>query len=170
MKPALEHSREISLEPRRDSEEQRIDLDSRMEDGIHSWRDCQALLRGAGLRPTRQRVMLIRELFSRGNRHITAEMLYGEAIGAKIPVSLATVYNALNQFAEAGLLRQIGVDGSKAFFDTNPSEHHHFFVEGEQTVMDIPASEIAIGQLPDAPAGFEIARIDVIVRLRPKRN
>lgn len=170
MKAVLRHNREISLAPCLETKDRQIDLEPQQECRIRSLRDCRELLRGAGLRPTRQRVMLSWVLFSQGNRHITAETLYGEATEAKIPVSLATVYNTLHQFAEAGLLRQIGVDGSKAYFDTNPSEHHHFFVEGEQAVIDIPESDIAIGQLPEAPAGFEIARIDVTVRLRPKRN
>ena len=170
MKTVPRQSREIILEPRRSLGDRQSDLEPRTDRRALASRDCREMLRGAGLRPTRQRVMLSWALFSRGNRHITAEMLYGEAIDAKIPVSLATVYNTLHQFAEAGLLRQIGVDGSRAFFDTNPSEHHHFFVEDEQIVLDIPGSEMAIGQLPEAPAGFEVTRIDVTVRLRRKTN
>lgn len=132
--------------------------------------DCKELLHRIGLRPTRQRLLLSRMLFSNGNRHVTAEMLYDEAVKANIPVSLATVYNTLNQFTEAGLLRQIGVDGSKSFFDTNPSAHHHFFVQGEEALLDIPPTEALLGNLPQAPAGFEIARVDVVVRLRRKRD
>ena len=93
--------------------------------------DLRDRLRRAGLRPTRQRLSLGWLLFGRGDRHLTAEMLYDEAMRAKVPVSLATVYNTLHQFTEAGLLRQLAVDGSKAYFDTNPSEHHHFFLEEE---------------------------------------
>lgn len=133
------------------------------------WHDCQAVLRQAGLRPTRQRLLLGWILFSKGNRHITAEMLHAEATRAKIPVSLATVYNTLHQFTEAGLLRQIGVSGPKAFFDTNPTAHHHFLVEGEDALMDIPeVAGVVVERLPEAPEGFEIANIDVVVRLRRK--
>jgi Fur family iron response transcriptional regulator len=82
-----------------------------------------------------------------------------------VPVSLATVYNTLHQFTEAGLLRQLAVDGSKSYFDTNTTEHHHFFLEGEEELMDAPAG-ISVGELPEPPAGMEIARVDVIVRLR----
>src|SRR3954451_10231772 len=84
-------------------------------------------LRRAGLRPTRQRVSLGWLLFAKGDRHITAELLFDEATRARVPVSLATVYNTLHQFTEAGLLRQLAVDGTKSYFDTNPTEHHHFF-------------------------------------------
>lgn len=132
------------------------------------WQDYKALLRDAGLRPTRPRMALGWMLFSKGNRHVTAETLYEEAIAAKIPVSLATVYNTLNQFTEAGLLRQIGVDGARAYFDTNPSEHHHFFIQGDDELLDIPMSEPLLDRTPEPPEGFEIARVDVVVRLRRK--
>jgi Fur family iron response transcriptional regulator len=132
-------------------------------------RDYHRLLRRAGLRPTKQRLALSAILFSQGNRHLTAEMLHTEALAAKVPVSLATVYNNLHQFTEAGLVRQISVDGSKAFFDTNPTEHHHFFLVNEHALVDIPASDVVVGRLPVPPEGYEIARVDVVVRLRRKR-
>ena len=84
----------------------------------------------------------------------------------RVPVSLATNYNTLNQFTEAGLLREVAVDGSKTYFDTNTSEHHHFFVEDDNVVMDIPAGQMGVGRVPEAPPGYEISRIDVVVRLR----
>jgi Fur family iron response transcriptional regulator len=87
-----------------------------------------------------------------------------------VPVSLATVYNTLNQFTEAGLLRQVAVDGSKAYFDTNNTEHHHFFVEGDNDLLDIPSDEVVVGKAPTPPEGYEIARVDVVVRLRRKRG
>jgi len=128
------------------------------------------LLRRVGLRPTHQRIVLAQILFADGNRHVTAEMLFEEAIEAGMPLSLATVYNTLKQFTEAGLLSQVGVDGAKAFFDTNPSEHHHFFIESEGILRDIPAAEPIVERLPQAPEGFEIARVSVVVRLRRKRS
>ena len=133
------------------------------------WHDVKAMLRQAGLRPTRQRMALGWILFGKGDRHLTAEMLYEEATRAKVPVSLATIYNTLHQFTEVGLLRQVAVDGSKAYFDTNVTAHHHFFVEGEDQVFDIPDAEVAVGKTPTPPEGFEIARVDVVVRLRRKR-
>ena len=102
------------------------------------WHDVKAKLRDVGLRPTRQRMALGWILFAKGDRHVTAEMLYEEATRAKVPVSLATVYNTLHQFTEVGLLRQVAIDGSKAYFDTNNSEHHHFFIEDQNDLMDIP--------------------------------
>ena len=131
-----------------------------------SWRKYEEPLRQAGLRPTRPRMVLCWILFSKGGRHITAERLYEEVVAAKIPISLATVYNTLNQFTEAGLLRQIGVDGSKSFFDTNPSDHHHFFIQGEDALLDIPATDDLLDKIPQPPDGFEITRVDVVVRLR----
>ncbi|NWG25650.1 MAG: transcriptional repressor [Pseudorhodoplanes sp.] len=130
------------------------------------WHDVKSMLREVGLRPTRQRMSLGWILFSKGDRHLTAEMLYEEATKAKVPVSLATVYNTLHQFTEVGLLRQVAVDGSKTYFDTNASDHHHFFVEDANELVDIPGTDVIVGKMPTAPEGYEVARIDVVVRLR----
>ena len=130
--------------------------------------NLKSMLRGSGLRPTRQRVSLGWLLFAKGDRHVTAELLYDEALRAKVPVSLATVYNTLHQFTEAKLLREVAIDGSKTYFDTNISDHHHFFIEGENGLVDIPGAHIDVGPLPDVPEGMEVARVDVIVRLRRK--
>jgi Fur family transcriptional regulator, iron response regulator len=132
------------------------------------WHDVKAMLRDVGLRPTRQRMELGWLMFGKGDRHFTAEMLYEEANKAKVPVSLATVYNTLHQFTDVGLLRQVAVDGAKSYFDTNPTQHHHFFVEDENDLFDIPDAEVFVGQPPVPPEGYEIARIDVVVRLRRK--
>ena len=128
--------------------------------------DVRSVLRGAGLRPTRQRVALGELLFAEGDWHMTAEMLHERAIRRSIPVSLATVYNTLHQFTEAGLLNEVVVDGSKTYFDTNVSNHHHFFIENDNAIMDIPGGGVAINRLPAPPEGMEIARVDVVVRLR----
>jgi Fur family iron response transcriptional regulator len=132
------------------------------------WHDVKAMLREVGLRPTRQRMALGWILFGKGDRHLTAEALYEEASRAKVPVSLATIYNTLHQFTEVGLLRQVPIDGSKAYFDTNASAHHHFFVEGEDELLDIPSADVIVGKAPAPPEGYEIARVDVVVRLRRK--
>ena len=132
--------------------------------------DLRDKLRRVGLRPTRQRVSLGWLLFGKGDRHLTAEMLYDEALRARVPVSLATVYNTLHQFTEVGLLRQLAVDGTKAYFDTNPTEHHHFFLEDEGELIDVPAEGITVGDLPAPPPGMEVAGVEVIVRLRRKRS
>jgi len=125
-------------------------------------------VRRAGLRPTRQRVALAELLFAKGDRHLPAELLHEEALAAGVPVSLATVYNTLHQFTDAGLLRILAVEGSKTYFDTNTSDHHHFFVEGENTVFDIMSGPIKVSNLPEPPEGMEIVNVDVVVRLRRK--
>jgi Fur family iron response transcriptional regulator len=125
-------------------------------------------LRKAGLRPTRQRLSLGWLIFGKGDRHLSAEALFEEASRSRLQVSLATVYNTLNQFTEAGLMREIAVDGTRTYFDTNTAEHHHFFIEDEGRVIDIPATSVEVSDVPPAPEGFEIARVDVVVRLRRK--
>src|SRR5665213_1628018 len=100
--------------------------------------ELRSMLRKSGLRPTRQRVALAAILYGHGNRHISAESLHGEALLQRVPVSLATIYNTLHQFTDAGLLREVAVDGSKTYFDTNVLHHDHFLVEGVNTLIDIP--------------------------------
>jgi len=131
------------------------------------WHDALTLLRKAKLRPTRQRMALGWLLFGKGDRHLTAEMLFEEANKAKIAVSLATVYNTLHQLTDAGLLREVTVDSSKTYFDTNISDHHHFFIESEHNLVDIPTTTSIVGKLPQIPEGYEVTRVDVVVRLRP---
>jgi Fur family transcriptional regulator, iron response regulator len=135
---------------------------------LKSGNNSERKLRNAGLRPTRQRVALADLLFAKGDRHLTVEELHEEAVQAGIGVSLATVYNTLHQFTEAGILRVLAVESAKTYFDTNISDHHHFFVERQNRVLDIPVSSIAIGNLPEPPDGMEIAHVDVVIRLRPK--
>ena len=125
-------------------------------------------VREAGLRPTRQRVALADLLFAKGDRHLSAEELHEEAVTAGVAVSLATVYNTLHQFTGAGLLRILSVEGSRTYFDTNTSDHHHFFIEGENRVMDIDTGSVTVHNLPEPPEGKEIANVDIVVRLRPK--
>ena len=127
-------------------------------------------MRDCGLRPTRQRIALADLLFAKGDRHLTVEELHEEALAADVPVSLATVYNTLHQFTEARLIRVLAVEGARTYFDTNISDHHHFFVEGRNEVLDIPISNIEIGNLPPAPDGMEIMHVDVVIRLREKKD
>ena len=126
-------------------------------------------VRDAGLRPTRQRLSLASLLFAKGDRHLTAEELHEEAMDAGVTVSLATGYNTLHQFTEAGMLRILAVEGARTYFDTNTSDHHHFYIEGENRVLDIDTASVSVVNVPEPPAGMEIANIDVVIRLRPKR-
>ena len=128
--------------------------------------DATQRLRRVGLRPTRQRVELVGLLFGTGDRHVTAESLHGEAAKAGVQVSLATVYNTLHQFTQAGLLRQVVVDAARSYFDTNTGEHQHFFVENEGALIDIPGEQIAVVGVPAPPKGMAVERIDVVVRVR----
>ncbi len=122
-------------------------------------------LRNAGLRPTRQRLALARLLFDGCDRHLTAEQLHSEAVGSNIRVSLATVYNTLHQFTDAGLLREIVVDAGRSYFDTNTSDHHHFFFETSGRLCDIPVEMVELARIPEAPEGTSISRVEVIVRV-----
>jgi Fur family iron response transcriptional regulator len=121
----------------------------------------------AGLRPTRQRVALASLLVGDGrNRHVTAESLHEAALRTGDPVSLATVYNTLRAFCDAGLIQEITVDGSKSYFDTRTDDHPHYFWEDTGVLTDAPAHELKISRLPKAPEGAEITKVDVVIRLR----
>lgn len=123
-------------------------------------------LKAAGLRPTRQRLALAKLLFECKDRHVTAEQLHSEAHAANIKVSLATVYNTLHQFTAAELLREVVVEPGRSYFDTNITDHHHFFHEDKSELTDIPASALSVANLPQTPDGTEVKRVDVIIRLK----
>jgi Fur family transcriptional regulator, iron response regulator len=125
-------------------------------------------LKTARLRPTRQRVALAGLLFAQGDRHVTAEQLHQEALADAIRVSLATVYNTLHQFTAAGLLREVVVEAGRSYFDTNVSDHHHFFHVDGGRLVDIAGDAVAVGQLPAAPPGTAVERVEVIIRLRDR--
>lgn len=108
-------------------------------------------LRQSGLRPTRQRIGLASLLFNGDDRHVTADQLRGEATDAGLSVSLATVYNTLNQFCAAGLLREVVVEPGRSYFDTNTARHHHFFHPKNGTLADIPEGMITVPDLPPPP-------------------
>ncbi|MGH6931038.1 MAG: iron response transcriptional regulator IrrA [Dongiaceae bacterium] len=127
-------------------------------------------LKAAGLRPTRQRLALTRLLFDGGDRHFTAEQLHVEAQSARIRLSLATVYNTLHQFTALGMLREVIVESGRSYFDTNISEHHHFFFEDSGELADIPGNEVDVARLPMAPKGTVVSRVDVVIRVKSELN
>lgn len=127
-------------------------------------------LKSVGLRPTRQRLALARILFDRGNRHLTAEQLHKEALAEVVRVSLATVYNTLHQFTDSGLLREVVVEPGCSYFDTNTSDHQHFYFEESGQLEDIPGSLVTMKDLPPAPSGTRISRVDVIIRVAKDSN
>jgi Fur family iron response transcriptional regulator len=124
-----------------------------------------AKLRSAGLRPTRQRLVLAQLLFGGPDRHVTAEELHRETLALDARISLATIYNTLNQFTAAKLLREVAIEGAKTYFDTNTADHFHFFLESEGKLMDIENPGVTVEGLPAAPHGKRVSRVDVIVRL-----
>ncbi len=123
-------------------------------------------LRAVNLRPTRQRLALARLLFAGGDRHVTAESLHKEAMANRVRVSLATVYNSLHQFTEAGLLREVVVDATRSYFDTNTSHHHHFFCEEDRGLVDIPSEALTVAKLPHPPPGTTVTEVDIVIRVR----
>ncbi len=130
-------------------------------------RDYDVWLRQAGLRPTRQRKALAGILFGKGDRHISAEVLYEEARAAGVPLSLATVYNTLHQFCACGVIRAIAVDTARTYFDTNTGDHHHYFLEATNEVIDIPEGTLRVENLPLPPNGMVVSRVDVVVHIKP---
>ena len=124
-------------------------------------------LRSAGLRPTRQRLALAKLLFDGMERHVTAEMLHGEAQAAGVTVSLATVYNTLHQFTDAEMLKEIMVDSGRSYFDTNTTHHHHFYCETSGELSDIDSADVAIDLLPSPPKGKKVCAVDVVIRVKP---
>ena len=127
-------------------------------------------LRDAGLRPTRQRTALAEILFKDIDRHVSAEELFEEAKQADISISLATIYNTLNQFSDAGLLRAISIDSTRVYFDTKTGDHHHFFLEDTEELVDMPDGFVRVENLPPVPEGTDVSRVDVIVRVRKSRR
>ena len=131
----------------------------------HRADDLADKLSTAGLRVTEARLALAHLLFAQGNRHVTADTLLEEAVAAGLRISQATVYNTLNQFHAAGLLRQVQVDQARSYFDTNIDAHHHFYVEKEARLIDIAARDVDVARLPDSPEGYDVNRVEVIIRL-----
>ncbi|MBZ0324777.1 MAG: transcriptional repressor [Alphaproteobacteria bacterium] len=123
-------------------------------------------LKAAGLRSTRQRLAIARLLLEKGDRHVTAESLHAETKAAGIRMSLATIYNTLHQFTEAGILREVVIGTGRSWFDTNLADHHHFLFEDSGRIEDIPAGRIALSGLPSPPDGTRLAGVDVVVRVR----
>ncbi len=120
-----------------------------------------------GVRPTRQRVALASLLVGDGkNRHVTAESLFASAQETGEQVSLATVYNTLRAFCDAGLMQEVTVDGARSYFDTNTHDHPHFFWEDEGRLSDAPADQLEIARIPSPPEGAEISSVNVVIKLR----
>ncbi len=133
----------------------------------HSHRVAEKM-KAAGLRPTRQRIMLGQLLWPESgvNRHVRAEDLHNEAKTNNLKVSLATIYNTLHQFTDAGLLKEVCIGEGYSLFDTNTAHHHHFLYEETKTLEDIPAEQLEVSRIPEAPPGKQIASVNVMIRLK----
>ena len=125
-------------------------------------------LRLAGLRPTRQRIAIAKLLLDGRHRHISAESLSTEIRESGIQMADGTVYNTLNQFTDAGLLRRVTVHNEYCLFDTNVEHHHHFYDSDADCLIDIPADQVVLDALPDAPDGYEFQSIDVTINIRSR--
>lgn len=139
-------------------------------DGNHDLVSIKSMLRRANLRPTRQRIALGLLLFRDAHLHATPDGLHQTAIRAGERLSLATVYNTLNQFADAGLVRKMGVPGDRTYYDTNTGDHSHFYIADEERIIDIADGAIHIGPLPAPPDGYVISRVDVLLHLQKRRT
>ena len=127
--------------------------------------ELESLLRKAGLKPTGKRLAIADLLFDGPNKHVTAEDVMEIARRNRVRVSQATVYNTLNQFCAAGLLKRIVLDNSSTFFDTNTSDHHHLYHEDDARLVDLPALNIDMSQLPGIKTGDKVRSVDIIVRV-----
>jgi Fur family iron response transcriptional regulator len=134
------------------------------------FRDLRERLHAAGLRSTWQRLSLGWLIFAKGHRHLSAEALFDEALRCRLQISHASIYNILRQFADAGLLREVAVNGTRTYFCTNTSPHDHFFIEDEGRLIDISGQLVNASDLPLPPHGMQIVRAEVIVRLRRKET
>ncbi len=131
---------------------------------------ARGLLAEAGLRPTRQRLALAEHLFTGGGRHVSANDLHDELARKGAPVSLCSVYSSLRRFREIGLIHRVPVYGETAYFDTETSHHHHFYIANKDRLIDVPNGTIKIHDIPAAPEGYDLVGIDVVLRLNPSRQ
>jgi Fur family transcriptional regulator, iron response regulator len=123
------------------------------------------LLRRRGIIPTAQRVLIGQELLLRP-QHVSAEQLLARVNAKGDLVSKATVYNTLGLFAEKGLIREVIIDPSKLFYDTNTSPHHHMYCLDDGTLEDVASEDVGIQRLPDLPSGLRVEGVDVVIRVR----
>jgi Fur family iron response transcriptional regulator len=125
---------------------------------------AEVFLGRAGLRITKQRLAIAIALFGERHHHVTAESLFSKVKGGGQKVSLATVYNTLEQFSKAGLVREIAIDGTRSYFDTNTANHSHFYDGSSGSLIDIEGP-VSVSGLPDPPDGTSIRYVDIVVRL-----
>ncbi len=136
---------------------------------ISNFNQAVRKLSNIGLRPTKQRMILIKLLFENPDRHISADELYKEVKKEDRKISLATIYNALKQFTKVGLLKELVVDQNKSIYCTNHDAHYHLYIEDEGKIIDIPQKNINLN-IPEIPACLSLHNIDIIVRVRTLKD
>ena len=144
-------------------------IDKKAIDPLSTYNMALRKIEESGIIPTKQRRVLAKILFEKGNRHISAENLFDEVKKEDRKISMATIYNTLKQFTNLGLIREIVVDKNKSLYDTNNKPHYHLYIEDEGKVHDIPTDNINLN-LPSVPACLNLHNIDVIVRVRSLKD
>jgi len=123
------------------------------------------MLDNSPLKLTSQRINLIKTLFEGGNQHFSAEDAYNKVKVTGLRISLATIYNCLNQFTTHGILKMVKASSDKVYYDTNLETHHHFFCRTSGELTDIDAKKVYISKLPKIPEGKKLNSIEVIVNI-----
>ncbi|RWR05255.1 transcriptional repressor [Sinirhodobacter populi] len=159
-RPSIPHDDTPSDKPTPMFQEATIERNAPKTKGVH-------LLEAAGLRVTRSRRAIADILFGKSYHHFTADEIFAAAMETGQRLSLATVYNTLSDFAAHGLIRRLATVGGAAQFDIGTGDHHHFHIEADNRMIDIPPDEIGFARLPVPPQGYRIANIDVVIRLEP---
>ena len=138
-------------------------------DPMDIYHQAMKKIESSGIRPTKQRRVLAKILFEKGNRHLSADELFHDVKKEDRKISMATVYNTLKQFTSLGLVREVVVDQNKSLYCTNHKSHYHLYIEDEGKIVDIPTKNIDLN-IPSIPACLQLHNIDVIVRIRTLKD
>ena len=138
-------------------------------DPMNIYHQAMKKIESSGIRPTKQRRVLAKILFEKGNRHLSADELFHDVKKEDRKISMATVYNTLKQFTSLGLVREVVVDQNKSLYCTNHKSHYHLYIEDEDKIVDIPTKNIDLN-IPSIPACLQLHNIDVIVRIRTLKD
>ena len=138
-------------------------------DPMNIYHQAMKKIESSGIRPTKQRRVLAKILFEKGNRHVSADELFHDVKKEDRKISMATVYNTLKQFTSLGLVREVVVDQNKSLYCTNHKSHYHLYIEDEDKIVDIPTKNIDLN-IPSIPACLQLHNIDVIVRIRTLKD